>query len=89
METNKINDNRPITVEFLKKNFDDNTLKGNQFSTTKEQTPISVDVFAIEDLNRWKVIIYPDNVVYINTVAQLKAFLRMFGLDEFANNLKG
>jgi hypothetical protein len=45
-----------------------------------------VDVFCTD--GTWKVVI-EDNVDYIKTIGQFKAFLRMFGLDEFANNLKG
>lgn len=83
----KNNDTRPITDEFLKKNFEDcSAACRNIFGTTKKQTPISVDVFGVNKMT-WKVCI-GNNEVYIKTVGQLKAFLRMFGLDEFANNLK-
>jgi GTP cyclohydrolase FolE2 len=83
----KNNDTRPITVEFLKKNFADcSAALRNIFSTTKEQTPLSVDVLGLDGIT-WKVYL-KNNEVYIKTIGQFKAFLRMFGLDEFANNLK-
>lgn len=83
----KNDDTRPITVKFLKKNFADcSASHRNIFSTTKEQTPFSVDVLGL-DGTTWKVYL-KNNEVYIKTVGQFKAFLRMFGLDEFANNLK-
>lgn len=88
----KNDDNRPITVDFLKKNFEDcSAAHRNVFGTTKKQTPISVDVLGLDGIT-WKVYIENDNnenKVYIKTIGQFKAFLRMFGLDEFANNLKG
>lgn len=86
-ELMKNNDTRPITVEFLKKNFDDCSAAPKTFSTTQKQTQTSVDVFDTDGIT-WKVVI-EDNVDYIKTIGQFKAFLRMFGLDEFANNLKG
>lgn len=82
----KNDDIRPITVDFLKNNFEDSSEASKMFSTTKEQTPISVDVFDTDGTSK---VVIEDNVVYIKTVGQLKAFLRMFGLDEFENNLKG
>lgn len=82
----KNDDIRPITVDFLKNNFEDSSAASKMFSTTKKQTQTSVDVFGTD--GTWKVVI-EDNVVYIKTIGQFKAFLRMFGLDEFANNLKG
>lgn len=86
----KNDDTRPITVEFIKNNFEDcSAAHRNIFGTTKKQTPISVDVLGLDGIT-WKVYIDDENEnkVYIKTVGQLKAFLRMFGLDEFANNLK-
>lgn len=78
--------NSPITVNFLKNNFEDCSMIYKVFATTKRQTPISVDVFYVNG-KTWKVCI-GNNEVNIMTVGQLKMFLIMFGLDNFAKNLK-
>jgi len=78
--------NRPITVDFLKNNFEDCSMIYKVFATTKKQTPISVDVFYVNG-KTWKVCI-GNNEVNIITVGQLKMFLMMFGLDDFAKKLK-
>lgn len=74
--------NRPITVDFLKNNFENCKI----FGTTKKQAPISVDVFYVNGIE-WKVCI-ENSEVNIKTVGQLKLFLMMFGLDDFAEKLK-
>lgn len=76
----------PITVEFLGRHFKDCSSGGDRFSTTKEQSHISVDVFVLEDCNTFKVIVYPDNVAFVKTLGQLCKFLSIFNVENLINN---
>ena len=80
---------QPITVEFLKKNFGDYSAVNDTFSTTPDQTPVSVDVFP--RFGKFTIIVFDeerDDIFTATTIGQLVAFLNLCGLQSFTSALK-
>lgn len=80
---------QPITVEFLKKNFDDYNKHNGVYSTMPYQSPKCVDIlpcfgkFTISVVDETM-----DNVFTASTIGQLVTFLNLCGLNDFVSKLK-
>ena len=81
---------QPITVEFLKKNFDDYDANNDVYSTMPEQSPRCVDVFPCRGES--VISVYDETndncCLTASTIGQLVAFLNLCGLQSFTSTLK-
>ena len=80
---------QPITIEFLKRNFDDYNTNNGVYSTMPNQSPKCVDIlpcfgkFTISVVDETM-----DNVFTASTIGQLVTFLNLCGLQSFTSTLK-
>jgi hypothetical protein len=80
---------QPITIEFLKKNFDDYDANNGVYSTMPEQSPKCVNVLPC--FGKFTISVYDetmDNCFTASTIGQLVAFLNLCGLQSFTSTLK-
>ena len=80
---------QPITIEFLKKNFDDYDANNDVYSTMPEQSPKCVNVLPC--FGKFTISVYDetmDNVFTASTIGQLVAFLNLCELQSFTSTLK-
>lgn len=81
---------QPLTDEFFTKNFGDADVAFSRWCTTKEQTPVSIDVNKRRD-GKYTVIVYDevrDNIFNASTVGELVTFLNLCGHNDFVSKLK-
>lgn len=80
---------QPITIEFLKKNFDDFNEHNGVYSTMPYQSPKNVDVLPC--FGKYTISVFDetmDNVFTASTIGQLVAFLNLCELQSFTSTLK-
>lgn len=81
---------QPLTDEFFTTNFKDADLDFSRWCTTKEQTPVSIDVYKRRD-GIFTVICFDevrDNIFNASTIGELVTFLNLCGHNDFVSKLK-
>lgn len=80
---------QPITIEFLKKNFDDYDANNDVYSTMPKQSPKCVNILPC--FGKFVISVYDetmDNCFTASTIGQLVTFLNLCGLQSFTSTLK-
>lgn len=81
---------QPLTDEFFTNNFKDADLGFLRWCTTKEQTPVSIDIYKRRD-GIYTVIVFDevrDNIFNASTIGELVTFLNLCGHNDFVSKLK-
>lgn len=79
-----------VTPPTWKKNFNDADLGFSRWCTTKEQTPVSIDVYKRRD-GIYTIIAVDevrDNIFNASTIGELVTFLNLCGHNDFVSKLK-
>ena len=79
-----------LTDEFFTQNFNDADLGFSRWCTTKEQAPVSIDVYKRRD-GIYTIIAFDDvrdNIFNASTIGELVTFLNLCGHNDFVSKLK-